>query len=44
MKKKVLFLLIAIFSVVIGLNAQNMKNEIPTISVFPTGNENVGFQ
>ena len=44
MKKKILFLLIAAFSVGISLNAQNMKNEVPTISAFPTGNENVGFQ
>ena len=44
MKKKILFLLIAAFSVGISLNAQNMKKEVPTISAFPTGNENVGFQ
>lgn len=44
MKKKVLFLLIAAFSAGISLNAQNMKKEVPAISVFPTGNENVGFQ
>lgn len=44
MNKKVLSLLIAVFSIGISLNAQNMEKEVPTISPFPTGNENVGFQ
>lgn len=46
MKKEVLFLLITAFSVGISINAQNMKKEIPTISIsaFPIGNENIGFQ